>query len=111
MGLVESDITHPNIPSKFFGVNLESKQPHHHHIVKTIDDSKDELIYAAQSNASLDALPHKTAGVSTAVDGVDAFEFPGDEPNLFHELDTLPTLLILPVLMMDDNNKNPVDDK
>jgi hypothetical protein len=27
------------------------------------------------------------------------------------ELDTLPTLLVSPVLMMDDDNENPVDDK
>jgi hypothetical protein len=39
-GVVESDITHPNIPIKFSGVNLESEQPHHHHIVKIIMTAK-----------------------------------------------------------------------
>ncbi len=64
-----------------------------------------------QCNSSLDDLPHKTAGVSTAVDEVDTFKFPEDNPNLFHKLDTPPTLLVPTVLMMDDNNENPVDDK
>jgi hypothetical protein len=66
-GLVELGITHPNNPTEFPGVNFESEQPHHHHAVKIIDDSKDKHKYAAQHNASLDDLPHKTAGVSTAL--------------------------------------------
>jgi hypothetical protein len=75
-GLVESDITHPDIPAKVPSVNLESEQPHHHHIVEIIDNSKDKCIYAGLRNAILNDLFHKTAGVSTAVDKVDAFKFP-----------------------------------
>ncbi len=48
--------------------------------------------------------------VFTAVDKVDTFEFPKDDPNPFHKLDTPHTLLIPPVLMMDDDFKNPIDD-
>ncbi len=43
-GLVESDIAHPNIPTKFPGINLELEQPHHHHIIKIINNSKDKCI-------------------------------------------------------------------
>ncbi len=110
-GLVESDIAHPDILSKFPGINLELEQPHHHQVVKIIKDSKDKCIYAAQHNASLDDLPHKTAGVSTAVNKVSTFEFPEDNPNLFHELGTPFILLVPPVMMMDDNAKNLVDNK
>ena len=56
-GLVKSDIAHPNIPAKFPDIDLESEQPHHHHVIKTIKDSKNKCIYAAQHNASLDNLP------------------------------------------------------
>jgi hypothetical protein len=32
-GLAESDITHPDIPTKFPGINLELEQPYYHHVV------------------------------------------------------------------------------
>jgi hypothetical protein len=88
--LVELDITHPNIPAIFPSVDLELEQLHHHHVVKIINDSKDKCMYAAQCNASLNNLPHKTANVSTAIDKVDAFKFPEDNPGPFHKLDTPP---------------------
>jgi hypothetical protein len=91
-GHVKSDITHPNVPAQFRGVDLEQEQPHHHHVVEIINDSKHECIYAAQCNSSLDDLPHKTAGVSTAIDKVNAFKFSEDDPDPFHKLDTPPTL-------------------
>jgi hypothetical protein len=34
--LVESDIAHPDLPTKFPGINLKSEQPHHHQVVKVI---------------------------------------------------------------------------
>ncbi len=49
--------------------------------------------------------------MSTAVDKVDTFEFPEDNPNPFHKLDTPPTLFVPLVLMMDEDAKNPVNDK
>jgi hypothetical protein len=110
-GLVKSDISHPNIHAKFTGIDLESEQPHHHHIVKIIDNSKDQHVYATQHNASLDDLPYKTGRVSTAFDKADAFKYPDANPDPFQELDTPPTLLVPPVLMMDDNGKNPINDK
>jgi hypothetical protein len=65
-----------------------------------------------QCNTSLNDPPHKTAGVSTAIDEVNAFEFPDDNPDPFHVLNTPPTLLVhLVVLMMDEDDENPVNDK
>jgi hypothetical protein len=110
-GLVKLDNSHPDIPAKFSGINLESEQLHHHHILKIIKDSSEEHVCAAQCNASLNNLPNKTAGVSTAVNKVDTFKFPEDNSNPFHKRDTPLTLLVPPVLMMDDDTKNPVDDK
>jgi hypothetical protein len=55
--------------------------------------------------------PHKTAEVATAVDKVDTFEFPEDNPDPFHKLDTPSTRLVPLVLMIDDNNDNLVKDK
>jgi hypothetical protein len=49
--------------------------------------------------------------VSTAFDKVDTFKFPEEDPDPFHKLDTPPTLLVPPVMMMDDNAKNPINDK
>jgi hypothetical protein len=49
--------------------------------------------------------------VSTAIDRVDAFKFTEDDPGPFHGLDIPPTLLIPPILMMNDGNKNPIGDK
>jgi hypothetical protein len=46
-GLVESNIPHPNLPTKFPGINLKSEQPHHHQVVEVIEEKNDERIYAA----------------------------------------------------------------
>ncbi len=43
-----------------------------------------------QCNTSLNDPPHKTAGVSTAIDEVNTFEFPDDNPDPFHVLNTPP---------------------
>jgi hypothetical protein len=70
-GLVKADTPHPNIPTKFPGINLESEQHQPHHVVKVIKESEDECINAACHNASLDDLPHtNNTGVSTAVDKI-----------------------------------------
>jgi hypothetical protein len=70
-GLIELDITHPDIPAEFPGIGLESEHSHHHQVAKAIEESKDERIYATQRNASLDNLPHKPTGVSTVVDKIE----------------------------------------
>ena len=77
-GLIESEISQPDIPAEFPGIDLESEQPHHHQVVEVIEESDDERIYAAQQNASLDDLPRKPTGVSTTVDEVEGKE---DEAN------------------------------
>jgi hypothetical protein len=74
-------------------------------IVEIIKDSKDKRIYATQFNATLNDFPHKTVGVSTAIDKVDTVKFPEDNLDSFHKLDTLPNLLVPLVLMMDDDAK------
>jgi hypothetical protein len=73
-GLIESDIAHPDIPAEFPGIDLESEQPHHHQVVDAIKESDNKRIYAAQRSASLDNLPLKPTGVSTAVDKVELVE-------------------------------------
>jgi hypothetical protein len=80
-------------------------------VVKIIDESEYKHIYAAQCNASLDYLPQQNAGVSTAVDKVDTFRFLEDDADPFHKLPTLPTLLIPPEMITDDDAENPVDNK
>jgi hypothetical protein len=69
-GLIKSDIDHPDIHVEFPGIDLESEQPRHHQVVEIIEESKEERVYAAQRYASLDDLPHKPTGVSTAVDEI-----------------------------------------
>jgi hypothetical protein len=69
-GLIEPDIAHPYIPAEFPSIDLESEHPRHHQVVEVIEESKDERIYAAQCNASLDNLPHKPTGVSTVVNKI-----------------------------------------
>jgi hypothetical protein len=110
-GLVELDIAHPNIPAKFSDVNLELEQPQDHQVVEIIEESKDKHIYAAQCNVSLDDLSQQNAGVSTAINKVNTFEFPEDDANPFHKLPTPPTLLIPPEMITDNNAKNPVGNK
>jgi hypothetical protein len=105
------DIAHPDIPAKFPGVDFELEQPQHYQEVEIIDKSKDEHIYAAQCNASLDDLPQQNAGVSTAGNKFYTFEFPEDDANPFHELPTPPTLFIPPEMITDDDAKKPINDK
>jgi hypothetical protein len=69
-GLIKDPKSHPKLPAEFPGINLKSKQPHHHHIVKVLEASKDECIDAAICNTSLDDLPRNTKGVLTVVDDI-----------------------------------------
>ncbi len=78
-------------------------------MVKIIQESKYECIYGGQRNASLDDIPQQNPGVSTAIDKVDTFKFPEDDANPFHKLPTLPTLLIPPEMITDNNAENPVN--
>ena len=47
-GLIESDIAHPDIPAEFPGIDLKSKQPRHHQVLKIIEESDNKRIYAVQ---------------------------------------------------------------
>ncbi len=114
-GLIDPDITHPDLPAKFPGIDLKSEQPHHHQVVKVIEESDDEQVYAAQRNSSLDDLPYKTTGVSTAVDEVQIDQWndlPDDD--IYHDMTTHPTLVVPPTHInttnTDDENNIP-DDK
>jgi hypothetical protein len=70
-GLVDPDPdSHPGILAKFPGINLESEQPRHHHVVEVIEASNKEQIYAAVPNASLD-LPPDIPGVTAAVNKIE----------------------------------------
>jgi hypothetical protein len=110
-GLDELNIAHPNIPAKLPSINLESEQPHHHQVIQIIEESYDKHVYAAQCNASLDDLPHKTPGVSIDADKVDTFKIPTDNPDPFHKPPILPILLVPLEMMMDDDAKDPVNDE
>ncbi len=66
-GLVKDPESHPELPAKFPGTDLESKQPHHHHVIEVLKASNDERIDAAIRNASLDNLPGNTTGVLMAI--------------------------------------------
>jgi hypothetical protein len=114
-GLVDPDITHPNLPAKFPGINLKSKQPHHHQVVKVIEESDNEQVYTAQCNASLDDLPCKTTGVSTAVDEVQMdhwTDLPDDDKH--HDMPTHPTPVVPPTpinMTNTEDNDNIPDNK
>ncbi len=115
-GLVESDIAHPDLPTKFPGINLESEQPHHHQVVEVIEESANKHIYAVQCNVSLDDLPCRTTGVSTAVDEVqlDHWANPPDKNNLYHDIPMHPTLVVppIPIHMTNiDDDDNATDNK
>ncbi len=49
--------------------------------------------------------------MSTAVDEVNTFKFPEDDADSFHKLPTLLTLLVPPEMIMDNDTKNPVNNK
>jgi hypothetical protein len=70
-GLIEDPEGHRELSAKFPSIDLESKQPHHHHIIEVLKASNDEHINAAIRNASLDDLPCNTTGVLTAVDSIE----------------------------------------
>jgi hypothetical protein len=40
-GLVNPDITQPNLPAEFPGIDLKSEQPRHHQVVEVIEESDD----------------------------------------------------------------------
>jgi hypothetical protein len=103
-------MAHPDIPAKFPSIDLESEHPRHHQVVKVIDESADEHIYAAQHNASLDNLPHKPTGVSTAVDEikVDNWANLPEEDDIYHDLPAQLTIVIPPTPILD---KDMDDDK
>ncbi len=114
-GLIEPDIAHPDIPAEFPGIDLESEQPRHHQVVEVIDESKDECIYATQHNASLDDLPRKPTGVSTAVDEIEVDNWADlpEEDDIYHDLPTQPTIVVplTPILDKDMDDDKSVDAK
>jgi hypothetical protein len=107
-GLIESDTdTCPSIPTEFPDIDLESEQPHHHHIVEVIEASKDKCIDVAPRNASLNNLPCNTPGVTTAVDEIkinDWMEIMQGYKDPYHNLPIHQTINVLPVL---DNATEP----
>ncbi len=113
--LIEPNIAHPDIPAEFPGIDLESEHPRHHQVVEVIKESKDEHIYAAQCNASLDDLPHKPTGVSTAVDEikVDNWANLPEEDDIYHDLPAQPTIVVpsTPILDKDMDDKKSVNAK
>ncbi len=102
------DIAHPDIPAQFPSIDLESEQPRHHQVVEVIEESKDKRIYAAQCNISLDDLPHKPTGVSTAVNKikVDNWTDLSEENNIYHNLPTHPRIVIPPTPILDNDIAN-----
>jgi hypothetical protein len=103
-GLIKLDIAHPNIPAEFPGIDLESEQPRHHQVVEVIEESKDKCIYAVQCNASLDNLPHKPTGVSTAVVKIeDNWTDLPEEDDIYNNLPTQPTIIVSPTPILDED--------
>jgi hypothetical protein len=104
-GLIEPDIAHPDIPAEFPGIDLESEHPHHHQVIEVIEESKNEHIYAAQCNASLDDLPHKPTGVSTVVDKIEVDNWANlpEEDDIYHDLPTQPTIVVPPTPILDED--------
>jgi hypothetical protein len=86
------DISHPKLPAKFPGVDIESKQPHQHHIVEVLEASNNEGINAAIRNALLEDLPHQTTGVLMAVDKIKINDWIKHYPTKIHTTIYLPYL-------------------
>ena len=108
--LVDSDIAHPDLPAEFLGIDLESEQPHHHQAVKVIGESDDKQIYVAHRNASLDDLPCKTTGVSTAVNEIQIDQWTDlPEDDIYHDMPTHPTLVVPPTPINMTNSNNDKD--
>ncbi len=101
-GLVEPDTnTCPSIPAQFPGIDLESEQPCHCHVVEVIEASKDNHIDAMAHNTPLDDLPCNTPGVITAVNAIeinDWMEIMQDYEDPYHGLLILQTTNVPPVL-------------
>ncbi len=98
-GLIKDPNSHPKLPAKFPGMDLESKQPHNHHIVKVLKASNNERIDAAIRNAFLDDIPPKTTGVLKAVDEIKINEQIKQQQtynDTYNDLPALPTVAILP---------------
>jgi hypothetical protein len=110
-GLVEPDTnTCPSILAEFPGINLESEQPPHHHVVEVIEASKDKRIDAAARDASLDNLLCNTLGVTTTVDDIeinDWIEIMQDYKDPYHNLPIHQTINVPPVL---DNAIEPTNE-
>ncbi len=109
-GLIELDIAHPDIPVEFPGIDLESEQPHHHQVVKDIEESKDERIYTVQCNASLDDFLHKPTGVSSVVNEIEVDNWTNlpEENDIHHNLPTQPMIVVPPTPIL---NKDIAHDK
>ncbi len=97
------DISHPELPAEFPGVNIKLEQPHQHHIVKVLKASDDEQINATIRNALLDNLPRQTTGVLTAVVKIEINNWIEHNQNYedpYNNLPALPTVVIAPPIAM-----------
>jgi hypothetical protein len=58
-----------------------------------------------QRNASLDDLPHKPTGVSTAVDEIEVDNWTNlpEENDIYHDLPTQPTIVVPPTPILDQD--------
>jgi hypothetical protein len=82
-------------------LSIELDQPHYHHIVEVTEASKDERIYAAAHNDSLDNLPCNIPGVATTVNEIqidDWIEIMQDYKDPDHDLPTHQTINVPPAL-------------
>ncbi len=86
-----------------------------HQAVKVIEESDDKRIYAGQHNASLDDLPCKTTGVSTAVDEVQIDQWTNlPDDDIYHDMPTHPTLVVPPTpfnMTNTDDDEDITDDE
>jgi hypothetical protein len=100
--LIEDPKSHPELPAKFPSINLESKQPHHHHLVEALEASNDEHINTAICNAFLDDLPCNTSGVRMAFDKIEIHDWIKQQQTWedpYNDLLALPTMAIPPKVM------------
>jgi hypothetical protein len=98
-GLMKNPESHPKLPAKFPDIELESKQPHHHYVVKALKASNDENVDAAICNASLDNLPCNTTGVLMAGDKIEINNWIEQQQTCkdpYHDLPALSTVAIQP---------------
>jgi hypothetical protein len=98
-GLIKDPKSHPELPAKFPGINLESKQPHHHHVNKVLKASNNERTNVTIRNASLDDLPRNIAGGLTAVNKIKIDDWIKQQQTFkdpYNDLPALPSVAILP---------------